>query len=69
MKPFVEKRALTITTPLLAAYLNRPTKSWHRRVVNRLRAELTLDGPSPAMNHTVRLGFTNGSRKDINASA
>jgi hypothetical protein len=30
MKPLVEERALTITTPLLAAYLNCPTKCWHR---------------------------------------
>ncbi len=30
MKPLVEERALTITTPLLAAYLKCPTKCWHR---------------------------------------
>ena len=30
MQPLVEERALTITTPLLAAYLKCPTKCWHR---------------------------------------
>ena len=72
MKPLVEERALTITTPLLAAYLKsssaRPNAGTGR-VVNRLRAALALNGPRPRMSHTVRLGFTDCSRKDIKASA
>jgi hypothetical protein len=69
MKPLVEKRALTITTPLLAAYSSALPNAGTGRVVNRLRAALTLNGPRPRMSHTVRLGFTNCSRKDIKASA
>jgi hypothetical protein len=30
MRRLVEERALTITTPLLAAHLKCPTKCWHR---------------------------------------